>query len=248
MEKIDYILYTAAATLYGLSSILYIYCFVFKKEDKISYALNSALVGLLLQSVSIALRWIETGHGPYVSMYEIMSQYAWFSVVIFLVAQQKYPRIKIAGFAVMPVTFLMMGVGMTYSRDVTIEPTSLHSYWLIAHVIFANLAFGSILVAVGIAALYLFKEKRIKEDEKSEKDSFYDRLPSLNVMDDLMYKFVASGFLFDTIMIASGAIWANQTWGRYWGWDPIETWSLISWLIYGICVHLRINALCLEEG
>jgi len=62
-------------------------------------------------------------------------------------------------------------------------------------------------------------------------------------MDDLMYKFVASGFLFNTIMIASGAIWANQTWGRYWGWDPIETWSLISWLIYGICVHLRINAL-----
>jgi cytochrome c-type biogenesis protein CcsB len=242
MEKIDYILYAAAATLYGLSSILYIYCFVFKKEDKISYAQNSALVGLLFQSVSIALRWIETGHGPYINMYEIMSQYAWFSVVIFLLAQQKYPRIKSAGFAVMPVTFLMMGVGMTYSRDVTIEPTSLHSYWLIAHVVFANLAFGSILVAVGIAALFINKEKLIKKNEKIDSGSFYDRLPSLNVMDDLMYKFVTSGFLFITIMIASGAIWANQTWGRYWGWDPIESWSLVSWMMYGICVHLRMNA------
>ena len=60
-------------------------------------------------------------------------------------------------------------------------------------------------------------------------------------MDDLMYQFVASGFLFLTIMIGTGAIWANQTWGRYWGWDPTETWSLIVWFMYGICLHLRMN-------
>ncbi len=241
MAQIDHFLYQAATTLYGLSSIIYIYCFVFRKEDRISYALNSAIAGLLLHSVSIALRWIETGHGPYVNMYEVLSKYAWFCVVIFLIVQQKYPKIKIAGFVVMPVTFLIMGVGMTYTREVLTEPTSLHSYWLIAHVVFANLAFGSILVAVGIAALYILKERWLKKTGNSG-DAFYDRLPALNVMDDLMYRFVASGLLFLTIMIAAGAIWANQTWGRYWGWDPVETWSLVSWFMYGLCLHLRMNA------
>jgi cytochrome c-type biogenesis protein CcsB len=108
--------------------------------------------------------------------------------------------------------------------------------------VFANLAFGSILVAVGIAALYVLKERGLNRIDRIEKDSFYDKLPTLNVMDDLMYRFVASGLLFLTIMIAAGAIWANQTWGRYWGWDPTETWSLVTWFIYAICLHLRMNA------
>ncbi len=241
MGQIDHVMYLTATTLYALSSILYIYCLVFKKEERIKYAFNSALAGLLFHSISIALRWIETEHGPYVAMYEVLSKYAWFSVVIFLLVQQKIEKIRIAGFIVMPVSFLIMGAGLTYSRDIQMIPAALRSYWLIAHVVFANLAFGSILVAAGIAALYILKKRRPVGPETKE-DSFYKKLPELKVMDELMYQFVASGFLFLTIMIGAGAIWANQTWGRYWGWDPIETWSLISWFMYAICLHLRMNA------
>ncbi len=241
MVQIENITYLTATTFYAISSILYIYCLVFKREDRIKYALTCAVAGLLLHSVSIALRWIETGHGPYINMYEVLSKYAWFSVVIFLLIQQKYEKIKIAGFVVLPVSFLIMGIGLTYSRDIQMIPPSLRSNWLIAHVVFANLAFGSILVAVGIAALYILKERRLKDLELKDY-SFYKRLPELKVMDELMYQFVAAGLLFLTIMIGSGAIWANQTWGRYWGWDPIETWSLVSWFTYGICLHLRMNA------
>src|SRR5574341_1124593 len=240
MAQIDYVMYLVSTTLYALSSILYIYCLVFKKEDRIKYAFNIAVTGLLFHSVSIALRWMETGHGPYITMYEVLSKYAWFSVVIFLLVQQKYEKIKIAGFIVMPVSFLIMGVGLTYSRDIQMRPASLRSYWLIAHVVFANLAFGSILVAVGIAALYILKERRSKNPEMKE-DSFYEKLPGLKVMDELMYQFVAAGLLFLTIMIGAGAIWANQTWGRYWGWDPTETWSLIIWFVYAVFLHLRMN-------
>jgi len=240
MAQIENITYLTATTFYALSSILYIYCLVFKKEDRIKYALTGAVAGLLFHSVSIALRWIETGHGPYINMFEVLSKYAWFSVAIFLIIQQKYEKIKIAGFIVMPVAFLIMGVGLTYSRDIETIPASLRSYWLIAHVVFANLAFGSILVAVGVAALYILKERRSKAMEKKD-DTFYERLPELKVMDELMYKFAAAGLLFLTIMIGSGGIWANQTWGRYWGWDPIETWSLISWFMYAICLHLHVN-------
>ncbi|MDO9098672.1 MAG: c-type cytochrome biogenesis protein CcsB [Candidatus Methanoperedens sp.] len=239
MGQIDWVMYLTATTLYALSSVIYIYCFVFKKEEKIGYAFNSALAGLLFHGVSIALRWIEVGHGPYIAMYEVLSSYAWVSVAIFLLVQEKYEKIKIAGFVVLPVSFLIMGVSMAYSRDTQLIPASLQSYWLIAHVGFAKLAFGSILVAVGIAVLYVLKERR---QEDNGVDSFYNKLPALKVMDDLMYRFVASGLLFLTIMVGAGAIWANQTWGRYWGWDPTETWSLVSWFTYAICLHLRMNA------
>jgi cytochrome c-type biogenesis protein CcsB len=187
------------------------------------------------------LRWIETGHGPYISLYEVLSQAAWVSVAFFLLAQKKYARIKIAGFVVMPVSFLLMGIGATNSRDFQSIPASLYSYWLIPHAGFATLAFGSILTATGIAALYILKERFENIEKDPQVDSFYKKLPTLKVMDEIMYRFVGLALIFLTIMIGTGAIWANQTWARYWAWDPIETWSLISWFMYAICLHLRMN-------
>lgn len=158
------------------------------------------------------------------------------------ITQQKFEKIRIAGFVVLPVSFLIMGAGSTYSKDLQLVPASLRSYWLIAHAGFATIAFGALLVAVGIATLYILKDhfENINKDSQ-DADSFYKRLPSLDVMDEMMYGFVAFGLIDLTIMIGTGAIWANQTWGRYWGWDPIETWSLISWFTYATCLHLRVN-------
>lgn len=240
MAQTDWILYLTSTTFYAISSIVYIYCLVFKKEEKLKFGLSAAVIGLLFHSASIAMRWSATEHGPYITMYEVLSKYAWFSVVVFLLAQYKYEKIKVAGFIVMPAVLLIMGAGSTYSRDIQLIPASLRSYWLIAHVTFANLAFGSLLVATGVAALYILKERNSRK--KEPESPFYKKLPELKVMDELMYQFVAAGMLFLSIMIGTGAIWANQTWGRYWGWDPTETWSLIVWFMYGICLHLRMNA------
>jgi cytochrome c-type biogenesis protein CcsB len=242
MAQIEWYMYLAATTLYIVSSVFYIYCLVFKNEEKLRYAFGTALAGLVFHSVSIALRWVETGHGPYISLYEVLSQAAWISVAFFLLTQKKYERIRIAGFVVMPVSFLLMGVGATNLRDFTTIPVSLHSYWLAPHAGFATLAFGCILTATGIAALYILKERYENINKDPEVDSFFKKVPALKVMDELMYRFVGLGLIFLTIMIATGGIWANQTWGRYWAWDPIENWSLISWFMYAACLHMRVNA------
>lgn len=244
MGQIEWVMFLSGATLYAISSVIFIYCLVFRNEGRLKYAIYGAVAGLIFHSVALALRWVEVGHGPYINMVEVLSAYVWVSVVIFLLAQQKYPKMKIVGFVIMPVSFMMMGLSSTYPSDVTLLPASLQSYWLISHVGFANLAFGSILVAVGLAILYLLKEKVLESAkmENAEVSSFYDRLPELRVIDDLMYRFVALGLIFITIMIVTGAIWANQTWGRYWGWDPTEIWSLVSWFVYAICLHLRMNS------
>lgn len=242
MAQIEWITYLAATTFYIISSIFYIYCLFFKKEEKLKYASGSALAGLLIHSVSIALRWIETGHGPYINLYEVLSQTAWISIAMFLLVQQKYDRLKIAGFIIMPVSFLIMGVGATSSRDIQSIPPSLYTYWLIPHAGFATLAFGAVLIASGIAGLYILKERFEKNRKGSQEIGFYQKFPNLKVMDELMYRFVGLALIFLTIMIGTGGIWANQTWGRYWAWDPIETWSLISWFMYAVCLHLRVNA------
>ena len=243
MQQIDWIMYLAATSFYIISSVIYVYCFIFKNEERIKYALNSAIAGLLLHSVSIAMRWIETQHGPYINMYEVLSQVVWFCVAMFLLVQNKYEKLKITGFVVMPVSFLIMGIGSTFSRDIQMIPASLLSFWLLPHAGFATLAFGSILIATGIAILYILKERSENQKKDSHSpDAYYERFPPLKAMDELMYRFVGSGLIFLTIMIATGGIWANQTWGRYWGWDPIETWSLISWFMYAVCMHLRMNA------
>jgi ABC-type transport system involved in cytochrome c biogenesis permease subunit len=90
-----------------------------------------------------------------------------------------------------------------------------------------------VLTAAALGFLYILKEKK--------SGRIYDKLPDLPGLDDLSYRFVAGGFILYGLMIVSGAFWANQVKGSYWGWDPVEVWSLISWLIYGIYLHLRIT-------
>ena len=112
----------------------------------------------------------------------------------------------------MPLVVLLMGFGVT--RNPTLGPlaASLRSGWLVVHVFFAWLAFG----AYGLAApLQLVR------------------------LDELIFRWILFGFIADTVMIASGAIWARDLWGSYWSWDPVETWSLLSFLVYGLVLHLR---------
>jgi len=97
---------------------------------------------------------------------------------------------------------------------------------------FNKLAAGAGLIALGTAVMYLLKKRQPEKE-------LYQKLPSLEVLDEYSYKFIAFGFIFWSITTVAGSIWANQAWGRYWGWDPIETWSIITWLLYGLYLHLR---------
>lgn len=232
------IFYWTSVTLYAGSFCLYLISLVFKKEKLLSFTTTVVTLGFILHALAIVLRWVESGHGPYIGYYEIISSDVWVAVAAFLLAQVWLPRIRAAGVAIMPISFLLMGIGATASREIEPLSPALQSYWLIIHVSFAKLTFGSILVGTALGVLYLLKKKM---EIKKDKSSFYERMPSLEVMDELGSRFIIIGEVFLTTMVVSGAIWANKAWGRYWGWDPIETWSLIAWLIYGFYLHLRIT-------
>jgi cytochrome c-type biogenesis protein CcsB len=191
-----------------------------------------AIGGLVTHSAAIILRWIAVGHGPYINLYEIASSETWFAVAAYLLLYRKYPNLYLVGSFIMPISFLLIGFGMFGTKQANPIPDTFYTFWLIVHILFAKLTYGSCLVAAGIGGMYLVKEKWPEK---------LVNLPDLAKLDLLGYRFIAFGFIMAAVMIFAGSIWANEAWGRYWGWDPIETWSLISWLVYAIYLHRRVT-------
>ena len=160
-----------------------------------------------------------------------------FVVAFFVIVAWRNPRLNAAGIGTMPVAVLLLGGAMLADKSGLAITAKLASYWLFIHVTFANLAFATFAVSFGCAILYVIRERSAggKWAKRLEK------LPPQDVLENLTVRFVLVGFLFWGIMIATGAIWANQAWGRYWSWDPIETWSLIVWIIYAVYLHVRFT-------
>jgi len=131
----------------------------------------------------------------------------------------------------LPFALLILGGGAL--SDTTARPmvAALQSFWLYIHIFFAWLAYGAYTVACGAGIVYLARSRKAGETPEGE----------LSRLDELMFRSTVFGFITDAVMIAAGSIWAKNLWGSYWSWDPVETWSLLSWLIYGLALHLRLT-------
>ncbi len=226
MTSAEAVLFWCAVFLYVVSSCLYLFGVIFRKPRLLDPATRVAWVALLCHTVAIVVRWKATGHAPVMRDYENALAGSWVIVVLFLALRHYFPRLSVAGTCIAPFVVLMLGYGTLSGPELESLTPPFQSPWLWVHVIFAWVAYGSFTVAFAVAVVYLVKEKR-RED-------------GLLRLDDLGYRLVACGFVACTIMIAAGSIWANRLWGSYWNWDPIETWSLVSWLIYGFYLHLRL--------
>lgn len=227
----------ASIVAYAFASALSVIGLFFDKEKVRMWAVRGASAGLCVHSVSIVIRWIRIGHGPYIGFYEVASLLAWLSVAMLLWLVWRYRTLSSAGVLVLPIAFLIMGASLLVSKEAEPVTGGLASYWLAIHVLFANLAYGSYVGAFYLSAVYLLRE--YGHDRRWA--SVLDKVPPQEEMDGLTYRLVGAGFLFQGVMIASGAIWANESWGRYWGWDPMETWSLIAWAVYALYLHLTLT-------
>ena len=226
-----------AILAYAAASIGFTLGAVFSKPAAGGFGVRAAWIGVFAQVVSILLRWIRVGHGPYLGFYEVASLLALVAVGGFLLATQWHKPLRIAGVAIMPTAFLILGASLLVSKEAQAVSGSLASFWLVIHVIFANLAFGCYAVSFAYAVAYLMKHSA----PARAWHSLLERFPEPDILDALTYRLVGAGFVFQTVMIVSGSIWANEAWGRYWGWDPVETWSLIAWAVYAIYLHLTLT-------
>jgi len=224
-----------ALTFYVAATVMFVVGVIFTRDKTTRQAVYVAAAGLVPQLIALGIRWARLGHGPYVGYYELANALTVCTVVLFAVVAWRNPRLSALGLGITPVAVLLMGGAMLASKaDFPITP-SLASYWLFIHVAFANLAFAAFAASFGFGIIYVVRA-RSHDGKWAQRLA---KLPSQERVDDLTSRFVLAGFLLWGIMIVTGAIWANESWGRYWSWDPIETWSLVVWLIYAIYLHLR---------
>jgi cytochrome c-type biogenesis protein CcsB len=233
----EIVLMWSAVTLYAAGSVLFAAGIAFGRERLATIALWASLAGLAPHTIAIAVRWIRVEHGPYLGYYEVVSSYAWFSVVALGVIAWRWKGLRSVGALLMPISTLLVASAM-FSPKADLDITAkLASWWLTLHVTFAKLTYAAFIVSFVIAVAYLLRERGVG----GALGEMLAKLPRQEVLDDLSFRFIGFGFIVLGMMIAAGAIWANEAWGRYWGWDPIETWSLVSWLVYAAYLHTRLT-------
>lgn len=239
MTNTEAVFFWIAIWVYGLGFFSFLYGAVFGRERGLRYGRHLTIAGLSMQTVSMGIRWTATGHPPAMGVYENSMLGGWFIVALFLVIRLWHQRLEIAGVGILPVVLLMMGRGIM--GDPVLQPLSppYRSNWLWFHIFFAWVAYGAFCIGASLGAVYVLKERWINKGQK--KGSIYERLPGLDVFNDITLKVTIFGFIALTVEVGAGAIWAYGLWGRYWGWDPIETWSLITWLTYGTYIHLGVT-------
>ncbi|MCX5882221.1 MAG: c-type cytochrome biogenesis protein CcsB [Deltaproteobacteria bacterium] len=229
--------------VYGFAAFLYVASWIFKKPEPGRLGTWVVFAGLIGNITGIAMRWMESytlgyGHAPLSNLYESLIFFAGTLAAGYLVIEKKYHNRIIGAFA-MPFPFLAMAyASLSPNISDRIQPLlpALKSNWLIAHVVACFIGYAAFAIAFGLSIMYLIKDK-----DAEGKSLLLERFPKSGVLDELSHQMVMFGFLFLTVGIITGAVWANSAWGRYWGWDPKETWSLITWFIYATLLHARMT-------
>ena len=229
---------------YLITMVLYFYYLFFRSKTLGIIIRAATIIALLIHTTGLGLRWYESyqlgyGHIPLSNMYEALVSLSWCIVLVLIVMEQKFKTETMGAFVLPLVSLAMAYASLAPNVKDEIEPLipALQSNWLTYHVMTCFLGYAAFAVSFGASVAYLLKNKEAPPTTEEDSGS----LPALEMLDELIYKANAVGFLLLGIGIITGAVWANYAWGSYWSWDPKETWSLITWLIYAAFLHARLT-------
>lgn len=193
------------------------------------WVLGLITVSFLFISIFLILRTIRTGHGPFTSMYEFAIAFVWGILLMGILFSWKYRNIIINLPALIISILLMIYASNLSAVASPLVPALQNSVLLSAHVFSAVIAYGAFTIGFITSIFYIIPRK-----------NRFSLLPDLDALENISYHSVIIGFPFMTLVIILGALWADIAWGRYWGWDPKETASLVTWLIYAGYLHSRV--------
>ena len=227
--------------LFGLSTVFHWGGLLSRSDFGGAVGSRLCWAAILMGFIGLMVRWYESyllgadiGHIPVSNLYEVFVLFCLITALFTVFYEEKYETRQVSGFILLVIS-AAVGFLLWYmtSRDAhEIQPLvpALQSWWMKIHVPANFIGYGTFALAAMVGVAYLLKSKSI----------LADRLPSLEVLDDIMYKAIAVGFAFFTIATILGALWAAEAWGGYWSWDPKETWALIVWLNYAAWLHMRL--------
>lgn len=235
MTSIELITYVTFS--YLICAVVYLLACISTEQES---GFRSGALGLLIiiwcvHTFAIGLRWVESyqmgiGRAPLSNLYESLVFFSWCIGLGLILVRMKF-RTDIVVLIGLPVAFIALA--STSLLDPTIKPLipALQSNWLVAHVVTCFLGYAGFAVSFVAACLYLVSRGF---------DSLEPYLPNQRLLDEIVYKSILAGYPMLTIGIITGAAWADYAWGSYWSWDPKETWSLITWMVYSMFLHARL--------
>jgi ABC-type transport system involved in cytochrome c biogenesis permease subunit len=221
----------AVVIIYVFATITNVSGIIFEKKRLERYSYVGAWLGLTVHGIIIAIWWKQVGHGPYMAPTEVLSSDSWMVMFCFLIFLKLYPRIREVSILVFPTAFLMLALSLFYNPGIRTLPTSFRSIWLVIHIGLYKVSLATLVIGFAFSVFYLRKTRK--------STPWLERLPECATLDAYAYRFAGFGFIFWTIGMLAGSIWAYQSWGRFWGWDPVEVWSLVTCLLFGLYLHLR---------
>ncbi len=234
MSPLEAILVWITIVALAISSAVYLYSFIFSNERVMRASYYFPMGCFVLLTAAILARYVAVGNLPVAGAYESALGGGWFVILFTMYFSYRNRALSVVGLGTIPFTLILLGIGVMSGPELSPMAASIKSFWLYIHVFFAWLAFGAYAICFGLGIVYLLKER-------NQGNEFYDKFPSLEQMDETMFRYLVFGFITDAVMIASGTVWAKNLSGIYWSWDPVETWSLVTWLIYGLAIHLRVT-------
>lgn len=234
MPPLEALALWAAVGFYAIATVAVIVGVAFSRGALVAAAFGFAAAGALAQAGSLVLRWIRVGHGPAVGYFEVASGLVLMAMVAYLLLAWREPALRATGVVFMPFALLALGSTLLVDPAVREVGGALASAWLVLHVLFANLAFAAYAGALVFASATLLAGSAAA----GRFGALMGRMPSERTREELTARFALAGFALQGVMIATGAIWANEAWGRYWGWDPIEVWSLLAWVLMALHLHM----------
>ncbi len=208
-------------------------------------AFTLTCVGLTAHIAGILARGLSEHRVPWGNMYEFIIAITCMAVIVLVAAAVRYRAYYIGLFVLVPVVFALgLAVTVVYTPAGALVP-ALQSYWIAIHVTAMIIASGLYIVGAVVTTMYLAvdrHQRRVAAGQPSGLGGIIQHLPKPLVLDRLSYRAILFAFPVWTFGIMAGAIWADQAWGRYWGWDPKETWSFITWVVYAGFLHARATA------
>ncbi len=231
-------LYLAYTVLYGVAFVFYLLYFLSPKKVKAIIPRSILLFAFGVHTLFIIVRWYDAGHAPLQTLYEAISWFAWSAIIAYIIVEWRR-HVYLAGVIVLPVVLGSLIFAYTKLPYTTKPlPPALQSYWFEIHVMGAFASYAYFVIAFAVEVVYLILRPIVKGGGGTRYDLDLKKLERFHVM---AYNLILFGFPFLTFGIFSGAAWAEDAWGGYWAWDPKETWSLITWLIFAGYLHAKVT-------
>jgi cytochrome c-type biogenesis protein CcsB len=229
------------STMFVFATVFYVGGLVARSDFGGAVGSKLCWAAVILGFTGMMVRWYESyligadvGHIPVSNLYEVFILFSMITALFYLYYEAHYKTRQLGAF-VLPViaaavAFLLWYTVARDAADILPLVPALQSWWMKIHVPANFIGYGTFALAAGVGSAYLLKSH----------GHLVDSLPSLEVLDDVMYKAISVGFAFFTVATILGALWAAEAWGGYWSWDPKETWALIVWLNYAAWLHMRL--------